>query len=51
MTITFYDLAGGDGRRFSPFGWRVRMALAHKGLEAGAAVERVTFSEGNYILD
>ena len=45
MTITFYDLAGGDGRRFSPFGWRVRMALAHKGLEAAAAVERVTFSQ------
>ena len=45
MAITFYDLAGGDGRRFSPFGWRVRMALAHKGLEAGATVERVTFSQ------
>jgi len=29
-----YDLAGADpARRFSPFCWRIRMALAHKGLE------------------
>ncbi|KZD12556.1 glutathione S-transferase N-terminal domain-containing protein [Oceanibaculum pacificum] len=33
MTITFYDLIGDNGRRMSPYGWRVRMALAHKGLE------------------
>jgi glutathione S-transferase len=32
-TIQFYDLAGADDNlRFSPFCWRVRMALAHKGL-------------------
>jgi glutathione S-transferase len=31
--IEFYDLAGRDGRRFSPNCWRTRMALAHKGLE------------------
>ena len=38
MTITLYDLAGAEpNRRFSPFCWRVRMALAHKGL----AVETV----------
>jgi glutathione S-transferase len=31
--ITLYDLAGADKRvRFSPYVWRVRMALAHKGL-------------------
>jgi len=30
--IVLYDLAGGDGRRFSPYCWRARMALAHKGL-------------------
>jgi glutathione S-transferase len=30
--ITLYDLAGADGRRFSPYCWRIRMALAHKGL-------------------
>jgi len=38
MAITLYDLAGSDAaRRFSPFCWRARMALAHKGL----AVETV----------
>jgi glutathione S-transferase len=38
MTITMYDLAGVEAeRRFSPFCWRARMALAHKGL----AVEMV----------
>jgi glutathione S-transferase len=38
MSITMYDLAGIEAdRRFSPFCWRARMALAHKGL----AVETV----------
>jgi glutathione S-transferase len=38
MPITMYDLAGAEAeRRFSPFCWRSRMALAHKGL----AVETV----------
>ena len=38
MTITLYDLAGAEpNRRFSPFCWRAKMALAHKGL----AVETV----------
>jgi glutathione S-transferase len=38
MTITMYDLAGAEAdRRFSPFCWRSKMALAHKGL----AVETV----------
>lgn len=33
MTIQFFDLAGSDDNlRFSPFCWRVRMALLHKGL-------------------
>jgi glutathione S-transferase len=33
MTIQFFDLAGTDDNlRFSPFCWRVRMALQHKGL-------------------
>ena len=33
MIIQLYDLAGADENlRFSPFCWRVRMALAHKGL-------------------
>jgi glutathione S-transferase len=33
--IELYELAGADPSiRFSPFCWRIRMALAHKGLEA-----------------
>jgi glutathione S-transferase len=33
MVRTLYDLAGAeDNRRFSPYCWRVKMALAHKGL-------------------
>ena len=30
--LRLYELAGRDDRRFSPTCWRVRMALAHKGL-------------------
>ncbi len=34
MTIKMYDLVGAENNRaFSPFCWRVRMALAHKQLE------------------
>jgi glutathione S-transferase len=34
MAITLYDLAAAENdRRFSPYCWRVRMALKHKGLE------------------
>jgi len=34
MAIKLYDLAGAeDDRRFSPYCWRVKMALKHKGLE------------------
>lgn len=33
MTLQLYDLAGADPqRRFSPYCWRTRLALAHKGL-------------------
>ncbi len=33
--IELYELAGADpGLRFSPYCWRIRMALAHKGLDA-----------------
>jgi glutathione S-transferase len=33
--VTLYELAGADrALRFSPYCWKVRMALAHKGLEA-----------------
>ncbi|MCR9255363.1 MAG: glutathione S-transferase N-terminal domain-containing protein [Alphaproteobacteria bacterium] len=34
MGLKLYDLVGKDGLRYSPFGWRVRMSLLHKGLEA-----------------
>ena len=38
MPITMYDLAGAEAdRRFSPFCWRARMALAHKGLAVETA--------------
>ncbi len=38
-----YDLAGADPRlRFSPYCWRIRMALAHKGLEAETIPWRFT---------
>lgn len=30
---TLYELTGKDDRRFSPYCWRTRLALAHKGLE------------------
>jgi glutathione S-transferase len=34
MAIKLYDLAGQeDDRRFSPYCWRVKMALKHKGLD------------------
>ena len=34
MSILLYDLCGGNrDLRFSPYCWRARMALAHKGLE------------------
>ncbi|MBV9522388.1 MAG: glutathione S-transferase N-terminal domain-containing protein, partial [Alphaproteobacteria bacterium] len=43
MTMTMYDLAGAESdRRFSPFCWRTRMALAHKGLEVEARPWRFT---------
>ena len=33
MTLRMYDLAGADPeRRFSPYCWRIRLALAHKGV-------------------
>lgn len=32
MSLILYDLVGRDDRRFSPTCWRVKMALAHKGL-------------------
>ncbi|HTV87896.1 MAG TPA: glutathione S-transferase family protein [Stellaceae bacterium] len=43
MPITLYDLAGEEAdRRFSPFCWRTRMALAHKGLDVETVPWRFT---------
>jgi glutathione S-transferase len=43
MAITMYDLCGAEAeRRFSPFCWRAKMALAHKGLPVEAVPWRFT---------
>ena len=43
MAITMYDLAGVEAdRRFSPFCWRARMALAHKGFDVETVPWRFT---------
>ena len=43
MAIKLYDLAGAEtDRRFSPYCWRARMALAHKGLEVETIPWRFT---------
>ena len=43
MGIVLYELAGADpALRFSPHCWKVRMALAHKGLEAESLPWRFT---------
>jgi len=33
MSLIMYERIGHDGRRPSPFSWRIRYALAHKGIE------------------
>jgi glutathione S-transferase len=41
--MRLYELAGADAeRRFSPYCWRVRMALAHKGIEPETVAWRFT---------
>ncbi len=47
MSLKLYELAGADDRRFSPYCWRARMALAHKGLEA--ELVPVCFTDKNMI--
>ncbi|MDX1655491.1 MAG: glutathione S-transferase family protein [Candidatus Competibacteraceae bacterium] len=43
MTIRYYDLAGADDEhRFSPYCWRIKLALAHKGLAAESIPWRFT---------
>ncbi|MGI9523579.1 MAG: glutathione S-transferase N-terminal domain-containing protein [Hyphomicrobiaceae bacterium] len=43
MTLIFYERVGHEGRRPSPFSWRIRFALAHK--DAAFEVRPVRFSD------
>ncbi|HLJ63720.1 MAG TPA: glutathione S-transferase family protein [Stellaceae bacterium] len=46
MSLRLYDLAAADeARRFSPFCWRTRLALAHKGLTVETIPWRFTEKE------
>jgi glutathione S-transferase len=46
MALILYDLAGAEAdRRFSPYCWRVRLALAHKGLPLETIPWRFTDKE------
>ena len=46
MVLKLYDLAGAQSdRRFSPYCWRIRMALAHKGLDTEVIAWRFTEKE------
>jgi glutathione S-transferase len=48
--MKLYELCGADGRYFSPYCWRTRMALAHKGFEPTREIihfcdkDRIAFS-------
>jgi len=46
MALTLYDLAGADAnRRFSPYCWRIRLAIAHKELPVETIPWRFTDKE------
>jgi glutathione S-transferase len=45
MAVQLFDLVGADDRRFSPYCWRAKMALAHKGLEFETIPTRFTDKE------
>lgn len=42
MSVTLYELGGLDGRRYSQFSWRTRLALAHKGIPFDTVAVRVS---------
>src|ERR1700742_2778238 len=43
MTLQLFELVGADATRpFSPYCWRIRMALAHKGLDHSSIPGRFT---------
>ncbi|MBS0242086.1 MAG: glutathione S-transferase N-terminal domain-containing protein [Proteobacteria bacterium] len=55
MPLVFYERIGHEGRRPSPFSWRIRYALAHKGLDFEvhpvrfADVDRVRALSGQHL--
>jgi glutathione S-transferase len=49
MAMLLYELAGADDRRFSPYCWRTRMALAHKDIACDS--RGVAFTAIPAILD
>jgi glutathione S-transferase len=56
MGLVFHERIGLDGRRISPFSWRIRYALAHKGIEPEvvptrfADVERIRALSGQHFV-
>jgi glutathione S-transferase len=56
MALIFHERVGLDGRRISPFSWRIRYAFAHKGLQPTvvptrfADVERIRALSGQHFV-
>jgi glutathione S-transferase len=56
MGLIFHERVGLDGRRISPFSWRIRYALAHKGLDPEvmptrfADVDRIRTLSGQHFV-
>ena len=56
MALIFHERVGLEGRRISPFSWRIRYALAHKGLQPTvvptrfADVERIRALSGQQFV-
>jgi hypothetical protein len=56
MALIFHERVGLDGRRISPFSWRIRYALAHKGLDPEvvptrfADVDRIRALSGQHFV-
>jgi glutathione S-transferase len=42
MSLVLYELVGLNGRRYSQFSWRTRLALAHKAVQADLRAVRVS---------
>ena len=56
MALVFHERVGLDGRRISPFSWRIRYAFAHKGLDPEvvptrfADVDRIRALSGQHFV-